>query len=48
MRVHEVIVEKDYQDMRAMLFGQIPSFEAIMTELAALESIINELRMAEI
>jgi hypothetical protein len=39
MRVHKAIA------MRTMLFGEIPSFEAIITELADLGNAINELRL---
>jgi len=45
---HVAELQKDYQSMQAMLFGEIPSFKAIMTELAILEKIINELDMAGI
>jgi len=43
---HVAELQRDYRSMQAMLFGDIPSFDAIMTELSALEKIINELRMA--
>ena len=45
---HAAGLERDYQATQALLFGQIPSFEAIMTELANLEKTINALRMAGI
>lgn len=34
-------LRKDYQSMQPMLFGTIPDFEDILTELAALEKMIN-------
>lgn len=40
---HTMALEKDYQATRPMLFGKIPSFETILTELANLESTINTL-----
>jgi hypothetical protein len=39
---HIAELKKDYIAMRAMLFGSIPSFEDIMTELAVLEITINK------
>lgn len=45
---HLAELEKDYRAMQVMLFGQIPSFDEIMKELAALEKAINELRVAGI
>lgn len=38
-------LRKDYQSMRAMLFGHIPGFEEIITGLADLEEAINTTRM---
>ena len=43
---HLAELERDYRAMQVMLFGQIPSFDEIMKELAALEKAINELRVA--
>lgn len=43
---HIAELREDYQAMQAMLFGAIPTFEGIMTELAALEKTINELKQA--
>jgi hypothetical protein len=40
---HSAELEKDYQAMQAMLFGDIPSFAMIMTGLADLEKTINHL-----
>jgi O6-methylguanine-DNA--protein-cysteine methyltransferase len=40
---HVAELKKDYQAMQAMPFGQIPSFEEIMTELGSLEKTINAL-----
>jgi hypothetical protein len=37
----ETELEKDYQATLPMLFGEIPSFETILTELAHLEEMIN-------
>ena len=34
-------LRKDYQSMQPMLFGTIPGFEDILTELAALEKMVN-------
>jgi hypothetical protein len=39
---HGPALEKDYRSMRTMLFGEVPIFEAIVTELAALEKQINQ------
>ncbi len=36
-------LERDYQSMRAMLFGSVPSFEDIINGLKALEEEINQL-----
>jgi hypothetical protein len=36
-------LQKDYRDMQGMLFGHIPTFAAIISGLAALESKINSL-----
>ncbi len=38
---HVTALEKDYQATLPMLFGEIPCFETILTELAHLEEIIN-------
>jgi hypothetical protein len=38
---------KDYQDMRAMLFGRIPAFDEIIVGLGALEKTINEQEATE-
>jgi hypothetical protein len=35
-------VRKDYRDMRAMIFGDVPDFEAILHTLQTLEKEINE------
>lgn len=40
---HTAALKNDYQAMRTMLFGVIPSFEEIVAELAALENAINEM-----
>ncbi|MCX5993712.1 MAG: nucleotidyl transferase AbiEii/AbiGii toxin family protein [Chloroflexi bacterium] len=34
-------LRKDYQSMQPMLFGTIPGFEDVLTELAALEKMVN-------
>ena len=39
---HGAELQRDYRSMRAMLFGRVPTFEAIVTELAALEKQINQ------
>ncbi len=39
---HSAELKKDYQTMRAMLFGNIPVFDEIMNGLASLEKAINE------
>jgi hypothetical protein len=44
-RHHARELERDYQAMQALLFGQIPTFDAIMTELTTLENTINELKV---
>ena len=41
---HIADLEKDYRTMSGMLFGDIPSFAAIIDGLAALETEINELK----
>jgi hypothetical protein len=41
---HSVRLRKDYQSMRAMLFGSIPEFDEIMSELSDLETSINTMR----
>lgn len=38
---HTAELHKDYQSMRGMLFGQVPTFEEIVKELVALEKRIN-------
>ena len=38
------MLEKDYREMAAMLFGDIPDFKAILQVLSALESEINQLK----
>lgn len=43
-RHHAAALAKDYQAMRTMLFGDVPSFDAIMAELSDLEKAINELK----
>lgn len=40
-------LQKDYADMQAMLFGDIPAFETIVSELSALEKNINHLKAPE-
>lgn len=40
-RHHAAELVKDYRQMRDMLFGEIPSFDAITEELAGLERAIN-------
>lgn len=40
---HAAELQRDYQAMGSMLFGEIPTFEAIITELSALEATINNL-----
>jgi hypothetical protein len=42
---HVAELAKDYRLMQAMLFGEIPSFAAIMEELADLEKAINQPKM---
>jgi hypothetical protein len=44
---HVMELKRDYQAMQVMLFGQIPNFEKIMTELGSLEKIINNLRIVQ-
>jgi len=44
---HTAELQKDYRSMQLMFFGDIPSFEEIMKELAVLEKIINELKPAD-
>ena len=41
---NEAELRKDYQAMQGMLFGAVPSFEEIISGVAALEKAINELR----
>jgi len=41
---HMQELEKDYQGMQSMLFGDIPSFTEIMEGIALLEMEINALR----
>jgi len=36
-------LKKDFKAMQAMLFGSVPTFEVIMSGLAALEKAINRL-----
>jgi len=38
---HLAELKKDFKDMRAMLFGSVPAFEAIMSGLVSLEKAIN-------
>ena len=34
-------LRQDYRDMAAMIFGEVPSFEVLMSHLAELEAAIN-------
>ncbi|MDY0206922.1 MAG: nucleotidyl transferase AbiEii/AbiGii toxin family protein [Pseudomonas sp.] len=40
---HKASLHKDYLDMKEMIFGDIPSFEVLLNDLAALEKRINQL-----
>jgi hypothetical protein len=44
---HVAELKRDYQAMQGMLFGQIPNFEKIMTELGSLEKIIDNLGIVQ-
>jgi hypothetical protein len=41
---HLTELKRDYQEMQAMLFGQIPSFDEIIVQLKSLEKIVNAKR----
>ncbi len=44
-RHHTSELAKDYHAMQTMLFGEIPSFENILSELSILEHEINQIKL---
>ena len=41
---HRLELEKDYDGMRVMIFGEVPSFASIIETVAQLEEEINRLQ----